>query len=68
LTLFRGPLNMTSDVWDVYLLYPPGVRWEGSIPPAPMYWMHQLEALSSSVIPRLDGTIFASHARDLLPR
>ena len=68
LTLFRGPLNMTSDVWDVYLLYPPGVRWEGSTPPAPTYWMHQLEALQSSSIPPLDGAAFATHARELLAR
>jgi hypothetical protein len=68
LMLFRGPLNMTSDVWDVYLLYPAGVRWEGSTPPAPMYWMHQLEALSSSAIPRLDGAAFARQAHELLSR
>ena len=28
--------------WDVYLLYPPGTVLEGELPPAPAYWMHQL--------------------------
>jgi len=64
---FRAPLKMTSDVWDVYLLYPPGVRWDGSTPPAPAYWMHQLQALWSGPIPPLDGAQLAAHARALLP-
>jgi hypothetical protein len=28
----------------VYLLYARGVRWEGEDPPAPSFWMHQLES------------------------
>lgn len=58
---------MTTDVWDVYLLYPPGVRWEGSTPPRPAFWMHQLEALWNRPIPALDGAVFAARARALLP-
>lgn len=27
--------------WDVYLVFPPGVRWENEAP-RPIYWMHQL--------------------------
>jgi hypothetical protein len=68
LTRFRAPLQMTADVWDVYLLYAPGVRWDGPVPPVPTYWMHQLEALQASAIPQLDGAVFASHARALLAR
>jgi hypothetical protein len=30
--------------WDVYLVYAPGVRWEGDTPPTPTFWMHQLTA------------------------
>jgi hypothetical protein len=59
---------MTSDVWDVCLIYPPGVRWEGSTPPAPAFWMHQLGVLESSSIPRLDGSLFERHVHALLPR
>jgi hypothetical protein len=66
LTAFRAPLGITSDAWDVYLLYPPGVRWEGATPPAPAFWMHQLQALSSSAIPSLDGAVFAARAHALL--
>lgn len=29
--------------WDVYLLYPPEHFWEAEIPPAPDFWMHQLD-------------------------
>jgi hypothetical protein len=28
--------------WDVYLVYPPGVVWEGETPPSPAAFMHQL--------------------------
>jgi hypothetical protein len=28
--------------WDVYLVYPPGVRWAGDQPPRPAHWEHQL--------------------------
>ncbi|HUP58736.1 MAG TPA: hypothetical protein VM598_14855 [Bdellovibrionota bacterium] len=41
--LFRSTLKLTRTAWDVYLIYPPGVKWEGKEPPAPSYWMHQLE-------------------------
>lgn len=68
LTQFRAPLAMTSDVWDVYLLYPPGVRWQGSTPPAPAFWMHQLQVLADGPVPALDGAVFAARARALLPR
>ena len=39
---FRGPLALQGPAWDVYLIYPPGVRWKGSVPPSPTFWMHQL--------------------------
>src|SRR5262249_21183372 len=61
LTAFRAPLHLTSDAWDVYLAYPPGVRWQGEAPPMPGYFMHQLDALAGSDVPALDGAVFASH-------
>jgi hypothetical protein len=66
LTAFRPPLQLASDAWDVYLIYPPGVRWDGSTPPAPAFWMHQLGDLVPASVPRLDGTAFAARARALL--
>ena len=52
-----------SPAWDVYLAYPPGMRWEQE-PPAPPYWQHQLGALAKA--PRLDGGVFAEHLRLIL--
>ncbi len=40
--LFARTLGLTKTAWDVYLLYGPGVRWEGEEPPEPTFWMHQL--------------------------
>jgi hypothetical protein len=67
LTAFRAPLHLSSDAWDVYLAYAPGVRWQGATPPVPSYFMHQLDALDGSGVPELDGAVFATHARALLP-
>lgn len=39
---FRKPLGLRATAWDVYLVYPPGVVWEGDAPPTPPQWMHQL--------------------------
>jgi mercuric ion transport protein len=41
--LFAMPLKLSSTAWDVYLIYAPGVKWEGNQPPKPSYWMHQLQ-------------------------
>jgi len=40
--LFARRLALRGTAWDVYLVYDRGVRWEGSEPPAPSFWMHQL--------------------------
>jgi hypothetical protein len=37
-----GRLKLSGTAWDVYLLYDPGVKWEGDEPPTPTFWMHQL--------------------------
>lgn len=42
--LFARMLKLKGTAWDVYLLYPRGVRWEGDAPPSPTFWMHQLKA------------------------
>jgi copper chaperone len=41
--LFARTLALRGAAWDVYLVYDRGVRWEGTEPPAPSFWMHQLE-------------------------
>lgn len=39
---FEKTLALTRTAWDVYLIYEPGVSWDGALPPKPSYWMHQL--------------------------
>jgi hypothetical protein len=34
-------LKIVNPAWDIYMLYPPGVKWE-TVPPTPAYWMHQI--------------------------
>ncbi len=50
--LFEQSLALTRTAWDVYLVYAPGVVWEGDLPPAPSFWMHQLD-LDSGAAPAL---------------
>jgi hypothetical protein len=41
--LFQSAIDLTTEpAWDVYLVYPQGVAWEGQRPPRPTYFMHQL--------------------------
>ena len=50
--LFTKLLGLRRTLWDAYLLYPPGVKWEGAEPPQPTFWMHQL-SVDYGVDPRL---------------
>ena len=43
-TLYARRLSLEGIAWDVYLVYGRGVRWQGSEPPMPSFWMHQLRA------------------------
>ena len=49
--------------WDVYLVFGPDVRWRGQ-PPAPTYWMHQLDGAPSGL--RLDEKRLAGVISGLL--
>lgn len=62
---FSCVLNLPSDcpAWDVYLAYPPGVRWDDD-PPKPSYWQHQLGGMATA--PQLDGETLAAHVRLIL--
>lgn len=41
--LFQNAIQLrTEPAWDVYLVYRPGIVWEGDTPPEPTYYMHQL--------------------------
>lgn len=45
---FQKVLKLTNTAWDIYLIYKPGVVWEGSLPPKPTYWMHLLSESSGA--------------------
>ncbi len=65
--LFAQTLGLRSTAWDVYLLYPPGVRWDDSEPPQPAFWMHQLpEVLGADSNLFLDAYRLAGELRRLL--
>ncbi len=49
---FQAALGIPERAWDVYLIYPAGVRWTAADPPAPAFWMHQLGPPGE---PRVDG-------------
>ena len=47
-------LKIVNPAWDVYMLYPPGVKWEREAP-TPAYWMHQLTFMPGGVDERRYG-------------
>jgi hypothetical protein len=53
--------------WDVWLIYGPEAKWEGTDPPPPRLLMHQLGALrGSSEFPPLHSRVFAQQVQTLL--
>jgi hypothetical protein len=48
--LFGAALDLDEIAWDVYLIYKPGIRWEGEKPPRPTFWMHQLDGADPSLL------------------
>jgi hypothetical protein len=62
-TEFGRMLPTPSAAWDVYLLYPPGVRWITQQPPRPVFWMQQLGIDNA---PYLNASILADRIRKLL--
>ncbi len=48
--LFGQTLDLHQIAWDVYLVYKPGVKWEGLQPPRPTFWMHQLEGADPKLL------------------
>ena len=58
-----------SIAWDVYLVYPPNHTWEASLPPAPLFWMHQLDEEPTLYLdpPRLKHYVQTLLERTALP-
>jgi copper chaperone CopZ len=67
--LLSKTLNLKRAAWDVYLLYAPGVKWTGDVPPQPTFWMHQLRADSGADQKAcLNPAVFLSKVAELLRR
>lgn len=67
--LFGGTLGMhgsDSVAWDVYLLYKPGIKWEGQQPPPPTFYMHQLAELNPKLLLCADPTELSLQVGKLL--
>lgn len=63
--MFKPALELKGEVaWDLYLVYLPGVEWNGARPPKPSYYMHQLRELPSAR--RLDATGLAARIREAI--
>ena len=48
--LFGQTLDLHQVAWDVYLVYKPGIKWEGLQPPRSTFWMHQLEGADPKLL------------------
>ena len=61
-------LSLHKTAWDVYLVYPPSVTWEGDTPPTPSFYMHQLSPVTYGVdaIQRLDPERLMGEVRQAL--
>ena len=66
----RATLGLSEDAWDIFLLYPPGVTWDGLNPPAPEFWMHQLGSADAPRVsgPYLEPATFFARTRAVLDR
>lgn len=54
--LFQLPIDLEGEpAWDVYIVYAPGIVWEGDTPPEPTFFMHQLRGRLPDD-QRLDGS------------
>ena len=58
--LYEETLAIDVYAYDVWMIYQPGVRWVGKLPPRPDFWMHNLWNVKDDQGPRLDSKIFAN--------
>jgi hypothetical protein len=69
MTAYTRVLGLGEDAWDIYMVYGSEARWTGPLPPAPVYWMHQLGEREAPRVhgPYLEPATFAARVRALLP-
>jgi hypothetical protein len=65
---YREVMDVDMYVWDFWAIYGPDAVWEGTLPPAPDYYEHQLGATTGRFVgfPReklLDAERFAAETR-----
>lgn len=61
----QGPAGLEDELaWDTFLLYPPGPRWEGNVPPEPAHVMHVGKSLPAA--DRLNGEKLYERVRELI--
>jgi len=61
----QGPAGLEDELaWDTFLLYPPGARWEGKVPPEPAHVMHVGKSLPAA--DRLNGEKLYQRAGELI--
>ncbi|HET7470947.1 MAG TPA: hypothetical protein VFJ81_14785 [Gemmatimonadales bacterium] len=61
---YRTVLGLSGPAWDVYLLFGPDQTWSGTLPPKPMFWMHQLHDVTQA--PPLDAATFVRESDSLV--
>ncbi len=64
--LFGKTLDLHAVARDVYLVYKPGIRWEGEQPPQPTFWMHQLNGADPKLLLCADPTRLSAEVGKLL--
>jgi len=66
--LFGATLDLQETAWDVYLIYKPGIIWEGQRPPHPTFWMHQLDGADPSLLLCVNPSRLSTEVGKLLDR
>ena len=66
--LFGDALDLHQIAWDVYLVYKPGVKWEGLQPPRPTFWMHQLEGVDPNLLLCVNPTRLSEEVGKLIAK
>ncbi len=64
---FERVLGLAEPGWDLYLLYPPGERWQTELPPRPGQWMRQHGGVADTPLDgnKLAGTLATLATPDL---
>jgi hypothetical protein len=61
---YEEVLDIGMYAWDVWMVYGPDAHWEGTLPPPPDFWQHQLQPLPKET--RLNAETFAAATRTQL--